>query len=278
MKQIREYGLVLAIDSRTMDETLGLVASLGPLVDGIKIGVPTLLTNGSSLVGRVRDLFDGPLVADLKVADIGFRAKESGPWSGTNRSIVETAVSAGLNYVICHSIVGTSSIEECVAAAHAMGGKVLTLPFMTHEGAGLLFDHPLDTAHVSASLEHLGLSRVDTRIMDLAKRKQTAPQGVWRSRRVTVSDMILLMGEELGVDGYIGPANHPEVLRDYRRLTERFVMATGVGRQGGSLKQVFFELGRKSAAIVGHSITASPNPVRACEELSAERNAVVKGA
>jgi len=276
---IRDYGLVLAIDNSRKDEVVNLVTKVGPLVDGIKLGVPTLLANGVSIVGRVRDFYDGPLIADLKVADIGIKSRgETYEWSGTNRSIVETAVSAGIEYVICHTIVGTSSIEECIAAAHSLGGRVLTLPYMTHEGAGLLFDHPLDSAHVSKTLEGQGMGRVGGRILELAREKKAAPTGTWRSRQVTVSDLILLLGEELGVDGYIGPANHLGVLRDYRRLTERFVMATGVGRQGGSVREVFLELGEKSAAIVGHAITAAPDPINACEGLAAERDAARKEA
>lgn len=275
MKAIRDYGLVLAIDSRTRDETLGLVASLGPIVDGIKLGVPTLLTNGSSIVGRIRDLFDGPLIADLKVADIGFRAKGgAASWSGTNREIVEAAVSAGLGYVICHTIVGTSSIEECVAAAHSLGGKVLTLPYMTHRGAGLFFDHPLDLAYVSGWLDELGLKGVDDRLAELAERRRSE-QG-WRSWSVTISDLVLLLGEEFGVDGYIGPANRVEVLKDYRKLTERLVVATGVGRQGGTLTGVYVTLGKNSAAIVGHGIYDRPDPVAACEEFLAERVEVTR--
>ena len=275
MKALREYGLVLAIDSKSRDETLGLVASLGPMVDGIKIGVPTLLTNGSSIVGRIRDLFDGPLVADLKVADIGFRPKESGSWSGTNRSIVEAALGAGIGYVICHTIVGTSSIEECVATAHSMGGKVLTLPYMTHKGAGLFFDHPVDMHYVSGWLEELELPSVRDAMQSLAERKKSE-QG-WRTWSLTLSDLVLLLGEALGVDGYIGPANRIEVLRDYRKVTSRLVMATGVGRQGGSLAEVYSSLGKNSAAIVGHAIYDQPDPVAACEEYLAERVQVTRG-
>lgn len=273
MKQIRNYGLVLAVDSRTRDEALGLVASVGPLVDGIKIGVPTLITNGSSIVGRIKDLFEGPLIADLKVADIGLKAKNNS-WSGTNRAIVEAAISAGIGYVICHTITGTSSIEECVATAHSMGGRVLTLPYMTHKGAGLFFDHPLDLDYVSDRLDELGMKDVNDRVVELAKRKKS--EHGWRSWSVTFSDLVLLIGEELGVDGYIGPANMVEVLRDYRRLTSRLVLATGVGRQGGILTEVYSILGERSAAIVGHSIYDSPDPVAACEELLAERVEVTR--
>jgi orotidine-5'-phosphate decarboxylase len=276
LKAVPEYGIILAVDSRARDEVLGLVAAVGPMVDGIKLGVPTLLANGSSIVGSVKDVYDGPLIADLKVADIGFREKgEGAQWSGTNKAIVETAVAAGIDYVICHTIVGTSSIEECVAAAHSLGGKVLTLPFMTHKGAGLFFDLPLDQDHAARWLVDLGLDRVKDRIAVLAERKRL--EGGWRAERVTVSDLVIMLGEELGVDGYIGPANRVEVLREYRKLTARLVMATGVGRQGGTLSGVYSALGRNSAAILGHSIYGVADPAGACEEFLKERDAMVSG-
>lgn len=275
MRALREYGLVLAIDGRDRDETLRLVKSVGQLVDGIKLGVPTLLSNSSTIVARVKEFFDGPVIADLKVADIGFKTgRDAGGWSGTNQQIIETIVSAGVDYVICHAIVGTSSMEECVATAHSLGGGVLALPYMTHVGAGLFFDHPIEMRYVSQSLADLGMSRLDDRIVELARAKNA--QQEWRSRNVTISDLALLLGEELGVDGYIGPANKVEVLRDYRKLTSRMVVATGVGRQGGTLSEVYSVLGKSSAAIVGHAIYDSPDPVVACKELLAERERAVR--
>jgi len=276
LRTLREYGLVLAIDGRDRDEVLKLVKRVGPLVDGIKLGVPTLLSNSSTIVASVKEFFEGPVIADLKVADIGFSTgKGTGGWAGTNRQIVETAISAGIDYVICHTIMGVSSLEECVATARSLGGKVLSLPYMTHVGAGLFYDHPIDMGHVSKSLADLGMSRLGDRIVELAGTKMS--QQDWRSRSVTVSDLALLIGEELGVDGHIGPANKVEVLRDYRKLTSRMVVATGVGRQGGSLSEVYSTLGKSSGAIVGHTIYDSPDPVTACRDLLAERERVVRG-
>jgi orotidine-5'-phosphate decarboxylase len=270
LKAIRDYGLILAIDSQATDEILGLATKVGPMVDGIKLGVPTLLAQSTSIVRRIRERFDGPLVADLKVADIGVMTKKDKvTWSGTNRAIVEAAISSGIDYVICHTIVGTTSIEECITTAHSLGGKVLTLPYMTHEGAGLFFDHPLDTAFVSEWLNELGMKRVNDVVLALAERKRS--EEGWRTRKVTISDLVFLLGEEFQVDGYIAPANRADVQRDYRKLTDRLVLATGVGRQGGALAEVYSALGANSAAIVGHAIYDQPDPVAACKELLAER-------
>ena len=273
-KEVRDYAIVLAIDDKERARAVALASEVGPLVDAIKLGVPTLITNGVSIVRDLKSVYQGPLIADLKVADIGFKASGAKEWSGTNRSIVEAAVSGGVDYVICHTIVGTTSIQECVDTAHAMGGRVLTLPNMTQTSAGLFFDNALDEEG-EARLSKLGFSGVVTRVQKLRKKKLT--EAGWRSRKVSVSDLILLLGEEVGVDGYVAPANKPEVMKDYRRITLRRIFATGVARQGGKLGDVYSILGRNSAAIVGHEITASADPVVACRRLIGERETAMAG-
>ncbi|HXW36344.1 MAG TPA: orotidine 5'-phosphate decarboxylase / HUMPS family protein [Nitrososphaerales archaeon] len=273
-KEVRDYAIVLAIDDKERARAVALASEVGPLVDAIKLGVPTLITNGVSIVRDLKSVYQGPLIADLKVADIGFKASGAKEWSGTNRSIVEAAVSGGVDYVICHTIVGTTSIQECVDTAHAMGGRVLTLPNMTQTSAGLFFDNALDEEG-EARLSKLGFSGVVTRVQKLRKKKLT--EAGWRSRKVSVSDLILLLGEEIGVDGYVAPANKPEVMKDYRRITLRRIFATGVARQGGKLGDVYSILGRNSAAIVGHEITASADPVVACRRLIGERETAMAG-
>jgi orotidine-5'-phosphate decarboxylase len=267
---MKHYSLVLGIDSPDRRETLPLWGRVGDMVDAVKIGVPPLLANGVGLVRELKRVCDRPVVADLKVADPGFKNPD-GSWAGTDRKIVETAIAGGVDWVICHSIVGTSSIRECVDTAHATGGRVLTLPFMSHWGADVFFDEPLDVAAAASLLERNGESRVASRLEALKKRK--AKEEGWRKREVTVSDMILVLGEECGVDGYIGPANLPEVLVDFRKVTRKAVFATGVGRQGGSIAEVYKILGPNSAAIVATSIYAARDPVAACRAFVARRDA-----
>jgi len=264
--QIRDYALLLAIDSTDEREILRLCSSVGILVDGVKIGASSLLACGARVVKRVKQLTNGPIVADLKVADIAFRSggKGRGTWSGTNSRIIEVAIQSGIDYVICHTIVGASSITECVDVAHSLGGKVLTLPFMTHEGAALFFDQPLNLEYTSRWLEDES-ARAARALLALGQRKRK--ESGWRSRILTISDLILVLGEECGVDGYVAPANIPEIMSDYRKVTDRFVLAPGVGRQGGRLEDVYRILGARSAAAVGHAIYASRDPVAACKEL-----------
>ena len=274
-REIGDYAVVLAVDDARSDRVLALASSLSEYVDAFKIGVPPLLANGVSLVKRLKDASDKPVIADLKTADIGFRPEGAPEWSGTNRKILEVAFGGGIDYAICHAIVGTSSMEECISTAHSMGGRVLTLPFMTGRGAGLFFDHPLDMGHARRWLASLGADEVLPRLASLASRK--AGEAGWRTPVVTVSDLIMLLSEHFGADGYIAPANLPQVMGDYRKVTEKRVFATGIARQGGRLADVFRMLGPRSAALIGHAIHSVADPVLACRTFVAERDALASG-
>jgi orotidine-5'-phosphate decarboxylase len=274
--KIRDYAILLAVDTTDESKILRLLSSVGSLVDGVKVGIPTLLGCGTQIVRKMKSKIDGPVVADLKVADIGFR-KGAGThgrdWSGTNSKIIEVAIGAGIDYVICHTIVGTSSIRECVDVAHSLGGKIITLPYMTHEGAGLFFDQPIDLEYTLGWLgkESPGAKRA---LVDLGKRKKE--ETGWRSRGLTTADLILVLGEEYGVDGYVAPANMPKVMSDCRRMTDRFLLAPGIGRQGGKIGDVYRILGPKSAAAVGTAIYGAEDPIAVCKELLLERDRAVK--
>ncbi len=261
--------MVLAIDTPEKEEVTRLAAQVGALVDGLKLGVPVFLKNGLGILVQLRREFDGPLVADLKVADIGFRDLDGRGWSGTNKAIVGAAVGAGIDYVICHTIMGSSGIQESVDTAHSMGGRVLTLPYMSHRGAELFFDAEVYPDKVSPRLRALGFGKVADMLLELQSKKIG---GGWRLPAPSISDLVLLIGEEVGVDGYIAPANNPQVMQDYRKMTKKTIMAPGVGRQGGSLRDVFTILGPRSAAIAGHSIYADADPVAACRRLLSERD------
>lgn len=269
-RQLGDHAIILAIDSPVPAVALRLEKSVFPMVDGIKLGVPTLLSNGASFALRLKENFGGVIIADLKVGDIGLKREDK--WVGTNKEIVQTAIANGVDYVICHAIVGTASLQESVDSAHAVGGRVLVLPYMTHEGAGLFFDMPVEMAHAKGTLKALGLDSVSEAAAALAGLKK---EGIWRSRRVTVSDLIVLLGEKVGADGYIGPATKPDVLMDMRKLTRKMVVCPGVGRQGGTIRDVFTALGENSAAIVGHSVVDAADPVAACKAYIDERASVL---
>jgi len=265
MKEI-SYGLILANDLANSERALELSRLVAPYVDGIKIGVTTILDTGISLIKKVKELTGKTIIADFKVADIGFWNEEKKCWEGTNAKIVEKVIDAGVDYVICHSIVGISSIQESIEVAHSKGSKVLTLPYMTHKGAELFFGHPVDINHVTEVLNKVAIKLSEEKL----------------KRCKTISDVIIILGDYLGVDGFIGPANNPEILKRYREFTDKEIFGPGIGRQMVSnltpkdQMRIFYSIcGPRSAVIIGSAIYASSDPSKVAKEFSIWRNKLV---
>lgn len=257
------YGLILANDIPQLDRSLELTRSTAPYVDGVKLGLASIVSNGAAIVGRTKRELGKVVIADLKVGDIGFWDSEEQRWKGSNSKIVEAVAAAGADYVTCHCIVGVSSIMECIDVAHSMGVKVLAIPHMTHKGAELCFNHPLTVEHAVKVLESLALNLEAEELQ----------------RCKTLSDILLVLSQRLGADGFIGPANKPEVLKRYREFTSKEIFGPGIGRQalsGLTLKgqlETFYEIcGERSAAIVGSAIYAAPNPVEVARRVRAWRD------
>ena len=85
---------------------------------------------------------------------------------------------------------------------------------------------------------------------------------------------IFLIGESLGVDGYIGPGNKLRTLQYYRNLTDKEIWSPGFGRQNSPFKSVTEQIrewydivGSNSAIILGSYIYNSQNPIQRLEEI-----------
>lgn len=261
MNEIGPYGLILANDiTDDADRAIKLSRDVAPYLDAIKIGISTAaLEKEFGLLGRAKSETGKIIIADFKVADVGVKNKQE-QWEGTNEKIVRKAIRAGADYVICHTIPGTSSIQECIEVGHDMGAKILTLPYMTHKGAELFFGQPIDSDYSRGVLDKLG---IDANI----------------DKCHTVSDLILVLGEAFGVDGYIGPANNPKVLGRYREFSGKPIYGPGIGRQAtGDVTpqqqmQTFYEIcGSNSAPIIGSAIYNAADPAKAAEEFKSYRD------
>jgi orotidine-5'-phosphate decarboxylase len=259
------YGLILANDLTVPEQAMKVSKKVAPYVDGIKIGITTVLDSGVELIKGVKKETQKTIIADFKVADIGFWNSKQKSWDGTNAKIVGKVAEAGADYVICHSIVGISSIQECIEVAHSKGIKVLTLPYMTHKGAQLIFGHPLNLEYVTTVFKEYGIS---------------PPESKLKSCR-TISHLLLILTDYLGVDGFIGPANNLEVLKDYREFTSKEIFGPGIGRQAvddtplkEQLSRFFKVCGERCAAIVGSAIYAASDPTKAAKDFSMLRNEV----
>ncbi len=261
---MEDYSIILAADLPSSNQVLSLVKEVGSVVDGIKIGVPTLLESGVDLLPRISDMIGTkPILVDLKVADIGFDA--NGRWTGTNSKIISKLKDTGTTHVTVHGFPGPASIAEAVETAHEIGIQVLLLPTMSHPGAELFFSHEFS-------------NRILNRISggDIFRDK-TDLVGAG-----DITQAILMLGEALNVDGYIGPATKPDDLQEYRKISSKQIWCPGFGRQdrlgrniGQQLETWSKIVGPKSAAIVGSLIFEDSSPKEAAERLKMTRDNIL---
>jgi orotidine-5'-phosphate decarboxylase len=255
---MKRYAIILAADLPSSSEVVSAIRKAAGAIDGVKIGVATLLEAGAQVVSRVRDLIgEKPILVDLKIADIGFAAR--GRWDGTNSKIIGSLARSGATHVTVHGFPGPFSVAEAAAAAEDAGIGALLLPLMSHEGGGLFFSASVDIALVREEIARAG---------------GTTPASCSGQLR-DVTDAILLVGEAFGVYGYIGPATRPADLERYRSLTKKPIWCPGFGRQDRlerSLEEQLLDWGKivgpESAAIVGSAIFAADDPERAAREIA----------
>ncbi|MGC8602589.1 MAG: orotidine 5'-phosphate decarboxylase / HUMPS family protein [Desulfomonilaceae bacterium] len=261
---MKQFAVIAALDLDTAASVLDVTSKIAGTVDGIKIGVPTLLESGIGFLAKIRELLvDKPLLVDLKIADIGFRSAQS--WDGTNAKILAKLAGSGVSHVTAHGFPGPSSVSELASVGSDLGIEILLLPMMSHSGAEIFFSGPIDASLFQKSCEKCGID-----INRLAK-----------GQMKDVTDGILLLGEAIGVAGYIGPATRPEVLQRYRSITKKPIWCPGFGRQdrlGRSLELQFRHwanaVGPNSAAIIGSLVYNAPDPYAAASQVIEIRNSL----
>lgn len=264
---MNEYAVIVAADLPRSDAVIELIEKVGGIVDGIKIGLPTIIESGADTVRRSRDIIGGkPLLVDLKIADIGFRSGEA--WDGTNAKIIRALAGAGATHVTVHGFPGPVSIAESAQVAREANMDILLLPLMSHAGADTFFSRPMDASILRERLIAAGLEAVGSPHEDISD----------------VTEAIITLGEMFQAYGYIAPATRPEDLRRYRSVTERPLWCPGFGRQdrlGRSLEEQVREwariVGPKSAAIVGSAIFKSDEPEKAAREICMTRDRIAAG-
>jgi orotidine-5'-phosphate decarboxylase len=259
------YSVILAADLPSSGEVLSMVDTVGAIVDGVKVAAATVLESGTRILGDIRDIIgERPLLVDLKIADIGFHSPRG--WDGTNAKIIRSLKDSGASHVTVHGFPGPVSIAEAVNSARDVGLGVLLLPLMSHAAASLFFSAPVEPDRI---VEQTGEAELDLHFPETFQCKD-------------VTEAILVLGEALNVNGYIGPATRPADLQRYRSITERPIWCPGFGRQdrlGRNLEEQFGRwaeiVGPASAAIVGSAIFKARDPLAAATEIMEIRDRAV---
>ncbi len=105
--------LQAALDTVDLEQALGLIADLAPLVDIIEAGTPFVLANGLEGVRRLKRRFpEKEILCDGKIMDAGaYEAREM--------------FRAGADWVTVMACTDDATVAECVHAARWAGGRVM---------------------------------------------------------------------------------------------------------------------------------------------------------
>lgn len=167
----RDTRLILALDETDGAKALGIVDSVAPFVDAVKINWPLVLSAGSEMITELSKRAD--VICDFKVADI----------PNTVRLIVENSVSRGASGVIVHAFTGEDSLTEAVKAT---GGNadIFAVTEMSHPG-GKMF-----TALHAEEMAEMGVRCGVTGFIAPA----TRPERVTAIRKIIGDKLILSPG------------------------------------------------------------------------------------
>lgn len=131
--------IVIALDPppiRTAYEWIvDRVKALDDIAQGFKVGLPAIIRLGVDGVGRIFRNYDGLLIADLKLADIGDIMALS----------VEILREHGFNAVIAHSFIGFSQgLDVLSIKCKELDMKLITVISMSHKGSTEYIDRHID--------------------------------------------------------------------------------------------------------------------------------------
>lgn len=219
--KVRGSKLILALDLYCdLNDRLKLAEKIfyetKEYIAALKINFHLILPFGliglSSLLKLCADE-DIPIIADMKLNDI----------SSTNIEVIGLLRRYGIDAVIANPVVGfKDGLGDSIRRMHELGGGIILLIYMSHEGAKDVFG--------------LKLSSGERLYMYLARR-----------------------AVKWGADGIIVSAKEVTKLREIRGLSrELLILSPGIGKQGGDATKAL-EFGA-DFIIVGRSITESRDP------------------
>lgn len=138
---------MFAADLPTYDENVRILDQISDTVDVIKVNCPLIYREGMGIISRLRDRFERPVFADLKVGDVPH----------TNAAIVALARDAGAAAVMVHAFTGPDGIDAAIEASQQKLGIICQIE-LTNPG-GQIFNAPIadDMARLASSCQIFGV-------------------------------------------------------------------------------------------------------------------------
>ena len=227
-----EEKIIIALDSPSFGHAFSIVLDLREKISHFKIGPILFLSNGSSLMEQLKDL-DVELFLDLKFHDI----------PSTVEKTIEHVVGYGIKMFTVHSLGGYEMMSS-------VSRKVKEEAEKTDNRRPLVFAVTMLTSHNQESLSEIG---IDNDIKDQVLR-------------------LAGLADKSGVDGIVCSGHEVEFLKE--EFGERFqyiVPGIRLNKDTHDQQRVVtpskaFERGA-DFIVVGRSITQSPKPLKAVDQI-----------
>ncbi len=166
--------IIIALDppsnSNMYEWMLDRVIALSDIVQGFKIGLPAIMRLGVSEVARIFRSYNGLLIADLKMADIGDIMALS----------TEILHEHGFNAVIAHSFIGFSqALDTLSKKCKELSMKLITIVSMSHSGSMEYIDRHIDEfLNMTRRVESWGVVAPATRLEILRYIRRNLENGI----------------------------------------------------------------------------------------------------
>lgn len=171
--------LILALDIENLKHAVSIATLCSPYIDAIKIGLPLISTMSLNIINKLKKSTNLPIIADLKIADIGDIARKT----------VRAAFKKGADAITIWGFVGPTAIEICLEEAKNDKG-VIVLTELTHPDAEF-FMQPVAEKIVEMAKD-LGVSGIQA--------PGTRPERIQRFREI-VGDNMLIFACGIGAQG-----------------------------------------------------------------------------
>jgi orotidine-5'-phosphate decarboxylase len=163
----RNTGICFAADLDSLTEVENILNKISIDIDNIKVNYPLILREGLEVITKLKDKYELPVIADLKVADVEV----------TNNRIISYAGKAGADAIFVHGFIGSYALQQANEEAEKWGMGIVIVTQLTNQGGeefGQVFAE--DFAELANQMNLFGIQAPGTRPSLVSKmRKVVGP-------------------------------------------------------------------------------------------------------
>ncbi len=232
----KQSKLILALDpqygrNNLLEYILNLIANMGDYLCALKLNFHAILPLSISELQKISESAhkrELQMIADIKLNDI----------YDTNKVAIQYLNLMGFDAVIVNPFIGSKALKSTVTFAHSLNFGVISLVFMSHEGA--------EEGYGASVIKHF---------YNLEKIKQ-----------MPFYEIFYQNSKECGVDGVVVGGNRIDILKDLSKKSDNLpIYSPGIITQGGDIK-TSIESG-SDFLIIGRAILNNPDPLKTVQDI-----------